>query len=502
MRWPKAAADVEGARLIARTPVTLGACVLEDVLSIFPGSGLHVHETLELTQRFKTLAKTAIFSLLSDPLRRKLAREVVPERIPPGSTVTEEGETKAVFVVADGALSVYADGVFIRHLKGGDFFGEQTLFENDEPAPVTTIADMACSLYYIAPDFFAGCTKTFLGHLQHSLQMTQPVEFKELFISGTIGRGGSGIVRQAVHKTTLKKYAIKSCSMRRIERLQQKAAIKSEMEVLRVLHHPFIVKLVRTFRTEKKVHLLMELVAGIELFRALDILGILKKADAQFYCGSTALAMEYLHKRNIVYRDLKPENIILDKEGYIKVVDFGLAKKLTEGRTYTLLGTPQYMAPEVVLMKGYSCSVDTWGVGVLLFECLCGYLPFEGNSHFDILANVLHSEVSFPKVLKDQDAQALIKGLLEKKVEERLGCSVSGYKPFKEHTFFKSFDWDKLMERAVVPPLDPSRVDRVVASTPDRTRSGSEDSTFASSEEGSEKDALDARSVTDGFSDW
>jgi len=290
--------------------------------------------------------------------------------------------------------------------------------------------------------------------------------------------------------------------MRRIERLQQKAAIKSEMEVLRVLHHPFIVKLVRTFRTEKKVHLLMELVAGIELFRALDILGILKKADAQFYCGSTALAMEYLHKRNIVYRDLKPENIILDKEGYIKVVDFGLAKKLTEGRTYTLLGTPQYMAPEVVLMKGYSCSVDTWGVGVLLFECLCGYLPFEGNSHFDILANVLHSEVSFPKVLKDQDAQALIKGLLEKKVEERLGCSVSGYKPFKEHTFFKSFDWDKLMERAVVPPLDPSRVDRVVASTPDRTRSGSEDSTFASSEEGSEKDALDARSVTDGFSDW
>jgi cGMP-dependent protein kinase len=413
--------------------------------------------------------------------------------------VTEEGETKAVFVVADGALSVYADGVFIRHLCQGDFFGEQTLFENDEPAPVTTIADTACNLYYVAPNFFEGCTKTFVDHLKHSLVLTQRVEFTDLYISGTIGRGGSGIVRTAVHKASLKKYAIKSCSLRRIARLQQKEAIKSEMEVLREVHHPFIVKLVRTFRTDKKVHMLMELVGGIELFRALDLLGILTRSASQFYVGSTALAMEYLHRRNIVYRDLKPENILLDKEGYIKVVDFGLAKKLTEGRTYTLLGTPQYMAPEVVLMKGYSCSVDTWGVGVLLFECLCGYLPFDGSSHFDILANVLNAPVSFPKVLKDPDATTLILGLLEKKVEERLACSVSGYRPMKEHAFFSDFNWDKLVERAVTPPLDPSRLERP-SSTPERTRSGSEESAFASSEDGS--DNTNTRSVTDGFSDW
>jgi cGMP-dependent protein kinase len=472
------------------------------VLSILPGNGLAVHETLELTTRYKTLAKTPIFNVLSDPLRRKLAREVVPECIPAGSTVTEEGETNAIFVVADGALSVYADGVFIRHLRQGDFFGEQTLFD-EEAAPVTTIADMPCNLYYIAPNFFEGCTTEFLEHLKHSLHMSQRVEFEDLFISGTIGRGGSGIVRQAVHKTTLRKYAIKCCSLRRIARLQQKEAIKSEMDVLREVHHPFIVKLVRTFRTEKKVHLLMELVSGIELFRALDLIGILQRGPAQFYVGSTALAMDYLHRRNIVYRDLKPENILLDKVGYIKVVDFGLAKKLKEGRTYTLLGTPQYMAPEVVLMKGYSCSVDTWALGILLYECMCGCLPFEGETHLDILGAVLHTPVSFPKVLKDADAPTLIAGLLEKKVEERLGCSVSGFRPIKEHAFFRDFNWDKLVERAVAPPLVPEvGMAGGGSATPDWTRSGSEDSAFASSEDESEYDTSKATAVQDGFGAW
>lgn len=486
-RWPselfRAQAGVQ-CRGKGRTPCTLGVCALSDVYEILPGRG--IEEQLEITRRLATLRSVHLFEILSNPQRRRLIQEVRSVRYDAGAAVCKEGDVQVAFVVAHGELSVFTpDGELIRKLKEGHVFGEDTLFSANESL-VTVTAETDALLYVIPSGFFEPCNQTFRMQLKRSLECTAKVEYHDLFISATLGRGGSGVVRMAVHKSTMKRYALKSCSWRRIKRLKQTHAIQSEITILKEVTHPFIVKLVHAFRSAKNVHMLMELVSGIELFRALDILGILKKKDAQFYCASTALAMEYLHRKNIVFRDLKPENILLDEVGYIKVVDFGIAKKLVDGRTYTLLGTPQYMAPEVVLMKGYSVHVDTWALGVLLFEGMGGCLPFEGNTHFDILTAVLRQPVRFPRSLKDgflipaeQSARSIIQGLLEKKVEDRLGSSGNGYRQLKEHEFFSDFDWNGLLEHAIEAPLVPDARSHL-CTTPDRTRSGSEDSAFAS----------------------
>ena len=140
---------------------------------------------------------------------------------------------------------------------------------------------------------------------------------------------------------------------------------------------------VKTFKDREYLYFLTELCTGGELYDAIRKLGLLNREQAQFYLGSIIVAIEYLHERNIAYRDLKPENVLLDSQGYTKLIDFGCAKKMKE-RSYTLVGTPHYMAPEVILGKGYGLTADIWTFGIILYEFVCGPLPF-GNDAEDQL---------------------------------------------------------------------------------------------------------------------
>ena len=144
----------------------------------------------------------------------------------------------------------------------------------------------------------------------------------------------------------------------------------------------FVVRLYKTFKDEHFIYFLMSYLDGVDFFDFLRQIGLCNKTKAQFFTGCLVLALEHLHDSNIIYRDLKPENIVVDETGYLNIVDLGIGKLLGEDngyRTFTIVGTPHYMAPEIVAMQGYTFSADLWSLGIILYEMMCGSLPF-GNS--------------------------------------------------------------------------------------------------------------------------
>ena len=167
-----------------------------------------------------------------------------------------------------------------------------------------------------------------------------------------------------------------------------------------------------------------------------------------------ALFLEYLHSKSIVYRDLKPENLLIGSDGYLKVTDFGLAK-LVEGKTYTLCGTPEYLAPEIVLNKGHDKAVDWWAMGVLMYEMLVGVDPFASDDPIEVYQKALSGKISFPKSF-DVAAKSLIKRLLQIDLSKRLGNLKNGIKGIKEHKLFKSFAWDECAIKRMTPPYQPN----------------------------------------------
>jgi len=180
---------------------------------------------------------------------------------------------------------------------------------------------------------------------------------------------------------------------------------------------------------------------------------------------------EYLHAKNIVYRDLKPENILIEKTGFLKLTDFGFAK-IVEGRTYTLCGTPEYLAPEIILNKGKVCwvvefkifkfkfilghgkPVDWWTSGVLLYEMIAGIDPFSDEDPMMVYQKILKGKIKFPSGF-DSNAKSLVKHLLEGDLTKRYGNLKGGVNDIKNHRLFKGLDWDKLKSKELPPPYVP-----------------------------------------------
>ncbi|KAK7012588.1 protein kinase A catalytic subunit, partial [Halocaridina rubra] len=176
-------------------------------------------------------------------------------------------------------------------------------------------------------------------------------------------------------------------------------------------------------RDERFLYMLFEYVCGGELFSYLRNAGKFPMTTAVFYASEIVSALEYLHSLSIVYRDLKPENLLLDRDGHLKITDFGFAKKLTDRygeKTWTLCGTPEYLAPEIIQSKGHNKAVDWWALGILIYEMLAGYPPFFDDNPFGIYEKILGGRVEWPRHL-DATAKDLIKKLLTQDRTKRLG---------------------------------------------------------------------------------
>jgi protein-serine/threonine kinase len=168
------------------------------------------------------------------------------------------------------------------------------------------------------------------------------------------------------------------------------------------------------------------------------------------------LALDFLHKNNMVYRDLKPENILLDTKGHIKLTDFGLSKILEteDDKAYTICGTPQYLAPEVILKKGYDKAVDWWSLGCVMYEMLTGKLPFPIKKGLKLSRRIYQQEVDYPKKI-DNNAKDLMQKLLILDPNERLGSGPEGGEKIKNHPFFKGINWKNVQDRKIKPPFIP-----------------------------------------------
>lgn len=280
--------------------------------------------------------------------------------------------------------------------------------------------------------------------------------FNDFDLRATVGTGTFGRVRVVKIKGNSDRspFALKILKKSEVIRLKQVEHVKAEKEILMSISHPFIVNLLTTFQDEKRLCMLLEYVNGGELFSHLRKEGRLPNDHAQFYAGQIILAFQYLHSIHIVYRDLKPENLLLDCDGHIKITDFGFAK-VVEDRTWTLCGTPEYLAPEIIQSKGHGKPVDWWALGVLMFEMLAGYPPFYDENPFGIYQKVLAGRIDFPRHF-DVKAKDLIKRLLTQDRAKRFGCLKNGAEDIKKHKWYKGTDWNMLLNRQIRPVFEPS----------------------------------------------
>ena len=290
-----------------------------------------------------------------------------------------------------------------------------------------------------------------------SLEPRRGQEFKsldEFEILETLGTGTFGRVRLVKHKSTGKYFALKALKKSEVIRLKQVEHIRSEKDILYRIDHALIVHLFATFVDETSLYMLMEYVAGGEIFSHLRERGRFSTDTSRFYAASIISAIQYLHSKDIIYRDLKPENLLLDYRGFLKVTDFGFAKVVTD-RTWTLCGTPEYLAPEIIQSKGHGKSADWWALGILIYEMLAGYPPFYDENPFGIYQKILANKLEFPRHF-DVHAKDLVKKLLQSDRTKRLGCLKNGAEDIKKHKWFKGHDWVALNQQGQQPPIVPN----------------------------------------------
>ena len=256
---------------------------------------------------------------------------------------------------------------------------KELYFLNEKRAE-TVKAKGDCEVFYLEKADFENIIKNELKEflLNRLYLQDDTIELNDLIFYNNLGIGSYGIISLVKNKKNDYFYAIKNISNKQIMVEKLMNSIELEKSILLKIDHPFIMKLIKTLKDEKNIYYLMEYLKGKELFDVIRDIGILNKNEAQFYIGSIMLAVQYLHERKFLFRDIKPENIMVLENGYIKLIDFGLAKEIKD-KTKTIIGTPQYMAPEVILGELYSFEIDFWSIGVCLYEFCCGCLPFGEN---------------------------------------------------------------------------------------------------------------------------
>ncbi|XP_022645370.1 cGMP-dependent protein kinase, isozyme 2 forms cD4/T1/T3A/T3B-like isoform X2 [Varroa jacobsoni] len=383
------------------------------------------------------------------------------------------------FIISRGTVRVIrkdenGEEKFLRTLRRGDFFGEKAL-QSEDVRTASIIADsdqvgcliidresfnqLMCNIDAIrANAYHDEVDKASTGIRQKIDNEFKSLKLSDLRVISTLGVGGFGRVElvQPVNDPT-RSFALKVMKKAQIVETRQQQHIMSEKQILEETNCNFVIKLYKTFKDTKYLYMMLEACLGGELWTILRDRGNFDDSTTRFYTACVLEAFNYLHSRNIIYRDLKPENMLLDHRGYIKLVDFGFAKKLTSGRkTWTFCGTPEYVAPEVILNRGHDISADYWSLGVLMFELLTGAPPFTDSEFMKTYNIILKGidAIEFPRCIS-RNAQALIKKLCRDNPNERLGVGGGGISDIQKHKWFEGFNWEGLKTRTLQAPLIP-----------------------------------------------
>lgn len=407
--------------------------------------------------KIKLLKNVPFFRALTKDQYNNIIRVLKVKEYSSEQTIFEENdEGDCIFIIKSGMVDIFKSGNYIRSISKNGYFGERSIIFSS-PRTATAIAKNQVIVWVLyRADFLLIINEKILSNLiKRSELQDDSIKLQDLVIVKPLGKGLTGNVFLAVHKEKKTLYALKTVQKHLVQKYSIYDAIDLEREILLQLDHVFIMKLVKTFKDSKRVYFLAEYVRGMDLWDAIRDMDVISERKARFFIASLVLVLEDLHEKWIAYRDLKPENVVVDDEGYLKLVDFGNAK-FVKSRTYTLLGTPQYMAPEIIKGTGYGIYADYWSLGIMMFEILFGYVPFGENevNPMAVYAKVLEKHIVYPKIPPDTyvKAQALVEQLLSIQPNARHGGSIDA---LKAHEWFKGYDWDLLLSRQQTPPYVP-----------------------------------------------
>jgi cGMP-dependent protein kinase len=415
--------------------------------------GASLKEIINRNAILDIMKRVQLLRTLPDSSLERLITKLNIVEYPKGAVIFNQGDQgDSFFIVESGQVEILKDGALIRSITTHDFFGERAILFNEQRTATVKSAGSTCWVL-TKDDFLELVAKSKRKQILKRIELqNDKVSLNELTLVKLLGKGMFGVVFLAHNYSTKISYALKSVHRTKISEYKLAKNLQLERSILMQIDHPFIVKLVKTFKDSSRVYFLMELVQGMDLFDVIRKFPVMDEEKSLFYIGCLVLIIEHLHERNIIYRDLKPENIMVDEDGYAKLIDFGTAK-LIKDRTYTVVGTAHYMAPEVIKGTGYGLEADIWSLGVILFEFVCNVVPYgEGeNDPFRVYNLILESKLVFPAFAKDFACRPLIEKLLNQNPGLR-----GSYESLKKHSWFSRISWESLMNKQIEAPYKPS----------------------------------------------
>ncbi|OAQ36780.1 kinase-like protein [Linnemannia elongata AG-77] len=299
----------------------------------------------------------------------------------------------------------------------------------------------------------AGCCK------EEVIDFNAEIELSHFHLLRSVGKGAFGKVRVVQHKRTKEIYALKYINKAKCIRMRAVENIIQERRLLEEVEFSLICNLRYAFQDDENLFMVLDLMLGGDLRFHLERAGPMREDVVRFYVAELALALDALHARRIIHRDLKPDNVLLDEHGHAHLTDFNIAVYFNPNKPLmSIAGSMAYMAPEVLLRKGYFESVDWWSLGVVMFELLFGKRPFRGKSNDLLTSSILRDPLPFPENVHEMVSAPcvdVVSKLCERDISKRLGCTPEGLDAFKKHPWFEGIEWDKLATKEALPPFEP-----------------------------------------------
>eukprot|EP00978_Attheya_sp_CCMP212_P020976 scaffold60724_cov56-Attheya_sp.AAC.1 len=391
-----------------------------------------------------------------------------------GEILAQQGEPapQNLYIIRTGKIIITNENGTITTLDNGDYFGDKNLEVIGSISKQTIQTEVETTCGFIT----RSAIESVIGDIQRlgkplppiTSKLDRSIKIKDLAKFRILGVGTFGKVWLVSHKKTHVPYALKMLNKREIIGHHQVDGVIREKNIMSSIDHPFVVNLICTFQDDRSLYMLIELVQGGELFSVIhtETRDGVPNANSRFYAACILESLSHLHHRHICYRDLKPENILIDSKGYCVLVDLGFAKIVMD-KTYTLCGTPEYLAPEIILSKGHDKGVDYWAFGVLIYEMLVGRSPFYayGTDQVSLFKRIVQVKYSFPPGgIVNEVAQDLIQRLIVRRQANRFGCLARGDMDIRDHSWFSVIDTDKLINKKIQSPWTPQIKDPLDAS--------------------------------------